>query len=413
MERTYVLSCRLIVLIFKFAFTFIAAKILTTSDFSEYIVLASLIVFSVYFVGLDFYSFSNRELVSESKEKQNHNIKNHGFVIFIMYVVFGTVVFFTPGDIIGPEVKLYFFIISIGEHFSLEVSRILNIKECFVKSATLMILKVVPWILSIIVMHYIFDVHLELTDILLAWSLTSILLMFFSLLFLSKTYSLLAIFREKISVPLIIRGLKVCSLFLVGTLAVKGLFTYDKQMLKMASTAEYIVLYGIIWSAINAVVAMIESGVIVFKYPRIIAACKAKDLRMVTSYVKELVCVILCIYFVFYILFYLYGSRLLDEYIFSGKQLDLDSFPIVFSILCIGSLFNSLSNVPHYIIYGVAKYDRFLLNVNLSVFSAFAVAAYCLREYENGVAISLASSFGALFLIKSYKAAVICNEDLS
>ncbi|EJA4239004.1 hypothetical protein MU942_004092, partial [Escherichia coli] len=124
------LSLRIAALGGKFLLMMAIARFLTVKDVGDYGLYVSIIVVSLYFVGLDFYIFSTREILDPKV------IKNIGEILFNQFVFFAfsylLLAAIWPGlltlsAITGVGGLL--FVLTITEHLSQECYRVLIIKE--------------------------------------------------------------------------------------------------------------------------------------------------------------------------------------------------------------------------------------------------------------------------------------------
>jgi hypothetical protein len=63
------IALRLSVLVSKFFFIFLAAKYLSLSDMGEYGIFIASVTYSIYLIGFDFYTFSNRAFIQSESEQ--------------------------------------------------------------------------------------------------------------------------------------------------------------------------------------------------------------------------------------------------------------------------------------------------------------------------------------------------------
>ncbi|HCD4760379.1 TPA: hypothetical protein NBR58_002967, partial [Enterobacter hormaechei] len=124
------LSLRIAALGGKFLLMMAIARFLTVKDVGDYGLYVSIIVVSLYFVGLDFYIFSTREILDPKV------IKNIGEILFNQFIFFAfsylLLAAIWPGlltlsAITGVGGLL--FVLTITEHLSQECYRVLIIKE--------------------------------------------------------------------------------------------------------------------------------------------------------------------------------------------------------------------------------------------------------------------------------------------
>ncbi|HBV0563658.1 TPA: hypothetical protein MDL18_003769, partial [Citrobacter koseri] len=123
------LSLRVAALGGKFLLMVAIARYLTVKDVGDYGLYVSIIVISLYFVGLDFYVYSTRELLDPEVKKNTGNILFNLVIFFVFSYLLLAVVW--PGLLslsAITNVGGLLFLLTITEHLSQECYRILIIK---------------------------------------------------------------------------------------------------------------------------------------------------------------------------------------------------------------------------------------------------------------------------------------------
>ena len=121
------LFLRAITILSKFALLIWLGRYMSLSDLGTYGILVTSIALSVQFLGMEFYIFNTREILGSDQAKRTILVRDqlafHGLAYLLFLPVF-SILFFI--NILPWSLIVWFYILVIVEHLSLEISRFLT-----------------------------------------------------------------------------------------------------------------------------------------------------------------------------------------------------------------------------------------------------------------------------------------------
>lgn len=270
------LSLRIAALGGKFLLMMAIARFLTVKDVGDYGLYVSIIVVSLYFVGLDFYIFSTREILDPKV------IKNIGEILFNQFIFFAfsylLLAAIWPGlltlsAITGVGGLL--FVLTITEHLSQECYRVLIIKERITIANFILFIRSGIWCYLCVPLLYFHFIKLE--QIFYIWLVFSAISVAVGVISIVKFESV-SISDFKLDVQWLKRGVKTSFLFFLGTLCLRVINYLDKviavHFIKSPNLGVYVFFFGVA----AAVQAIIDVLVVTRYYPSLVKANQANNL---------------------------------------------------------------------------------------------------------------------------------------
>lgn len=392
------LFLRGLTLLSKFLFVLVLARFFSPADVGRYGIFVAAIVYSVYFIGLDFYSYSTRQLdvadsLSMSRVIRNQLALHAGAYAVFLPILFSVFIF----DLLPWEFAPWFFVLVFFEHLNEEFTRILTVMQRPVYTTMLLFLRHGLWMASISGLVFYSDFFKDLKVILSVWAFFSA----FSLVAAWFKINQLVTFEWlfKLDFKWIKLGVKRSLPFLLGTLSFSFLFTADRYFFQYLSGEDALGAYVLYISLSASVVTFAETGVFSFIYPRLIERRINDDLIGFDLLFKKMV--------VFSVLFSLALIALLLVFHFSGFLFFLFDNPIyyeyrkVFLVLLGVSFVQVVGLVVHYGLYALSQ-DSFIIMGNGVGLVSFLLSVYVISGTLGvyTVPVALAFAYFAVFLVK-------------
>jgi O-antigen/teichoic acid export membrane protein len=221
------LGLRGLVLVSKFAFIFILANKLSVKELGEYGLFSSTVIYCLYFLGLDFYVYSNREVAKTDRVNAAKYINNQFFVYMVVATISILPLFLlSTMNIINRELFFYFCLILYLEHISQEMTRLLIVIGMPIIASITLFLRVALWTYVVTLFLYVFEDYSQLSFVLLLWLCGSLCSVIFATYIFRKN-SLLNFSIGNIDYLWIIKGLKLAMPFLITTLIMRAVFVFD------------------------------------------------------------------------------------------------------------------------------------------------------------------------------------------
>lgn len=270
------MGLRFVTLGAKFLLIFFLAKFLEPSELGLYGLLVAAVGYALYLLGLDFYTYTTRELLKCEKERWGELLKNQAVLTSVLYCIFLPLLMliFVRGSL-PWWMAGWFLALLILEHLNQEAMRLLIAASEPFWANIVLFLRQGSWALIVVAVMYFDDAMRNLEFVFAAWTLGGVLALFLAMwrFVLMRT----AGWRQQVDWFWIAQGIKVALPLLVATLAVRGLFTFDRYWLESLAGLEVLGAYVLFVGLANAMGAFLEAGVYAFIYPGLIKAYQQAD----------------------------------------------------------------------------------------------------------------------------------------
>lgn len=399
LPRVFSVALRVGVLVAKFLLIIALANYFEPEDVGMYGLFVGTVGYFVFAAGFDFYVYSNRELISTAKERWREMLRDQAVFYLVAYIV---LIPFLVGlfylKVLPIAYAGWFIVILVVEHLTQEATRLAVAISRPLLSSVISFVRAGLWVVVLVVWMYFFPEHRTLDILLGFWLVGGLLAVLLSLsvvLSLDKTKSL-----ASINWPWIKLGIKIAFPFFLGTMALHGIFVFDRYAVKFISSLEILGAYVLFLGIANALMSFLSAGVFIFYYPKMIEAYKEKNRNLFFSALRSMGIQVLVFSGVFSLAVMVCIDPLLIKV---GKPVYMEYSYILPWLLLAFSL-QAFSMLPHYALYA-AKNDRPIIVsqfISLPLFLVFvALLAKC---GVDGLAVpaSLALIFAFMLIWKTY-----------
>ncbi len=374
----------------RFIFIFFIAKYTDSSSLGFYGLFTATVSYSLYFVGLDFYVYLTREIIGATKADQGRMLKGHVVLTFILYSIFLPVAYFFLIKYSGWPIYLIFFYLPILflEHFNQEMNRLLVALSEQVTATWIQFIRQGSWALAAVLLMSQSTYFRNLTSIMLLWVIAGIFAAIFAI------YKVRRLQINLWSLPFdfgwIKKGVVVSFSFLIATLALRGIFTFDRYWMEDLAGIELVSVYVLCFGVANTLLAFLEAGAFSFAAPELVKAFQDFNITRFRQITLRLFSITLITSMLFGIAsMYLlpYFLLLLDNSIY---EYSIKIYPwVLSSVILLG-----ISMVPHYALYGCGR-DKAIIHSHISGFFTFIFIVWAAggRFAEFAVLIALNLAF--------------------
>ena len=392
-------ALRAVTMLSKFVFVIYAARVLSASDMGVYGLFVAGVGIFVYILGMDFYTYSTRQLLALPKSKWPAMIRDQ----FVLYVgvyccVVPITLFIFYYNFLSWSLVGWFYLVLTLEHISQELYRLLIAAERQVEANLALFLRSGSWAYILIVLVQISPDSAGLSTVFALWSAAALLSLVVPGLWLSKlSWSEAA--RTPIDRAWIRRGISVALLFFAGTLAMRIVFTVDRSLLKYFQDPASVGAYVFYFYIANSVASLSEAGVTFHAFPRLIGAKYAGDGERFNAISRDMsrnIVLVVCSMSIIIVLGIPYVLS------FVGKPVYSENIALLW-ILLVAMGLQCLSYVPHYKLYAFHA-DRALALVSLS-----AMVIMCVLS---GITVPVYGALGAAIALASTMMFVVVAKNL-
>lgn len=380
-------------LVCRFLFVFFLAKLLNPSEVGLYGLVTASVGYALFFVGLDFYTFTTRELASCSRSEWGGLLKNQALLSGMLYLIVlpiatGVFVF----DLLPWTLAPWFILLIVCEHICQECMRLFVAAQEQLAASFVLFLRQGTWALAIVAVMYYAEEYRNLESVFTAWLVACIGAIGFSGWKLKRMC--LGGWGSTIDLAWIIRGVKVALPLLVATLALRGVFTVDRYWLQSLAGLEIVGVYVLFVGVANTLMAFLDAGVFSFAYPSMIRAWKEQDLKAFRYKLKEMTVLTVLFSAAFALISILLLPFLLD---WLGKAVYLDYYYLYYWLLA-AVILNALGMIPHYAIYAQNR-DRPIVQSHIGALAVFVPTTALMAMWSPVLAVPAGLCVSQLFIL--------------
>ena len=358
--KTINLVLRGITLGSKFLLSIYLVKFLSLEANGEYGIFVATISMLTYVLGLDFYSFNNREILQENSSESGKKIKNQFFLFTIVYLIVLPLLYVLGlFDFIGEKYVFLFYLILIFDHISIELYRLLVVFSKPIQANMNLFLRTGIWILVLIfAWHNDFEELKNLKSVFNFWMIGSFLSVAYSIFSLSTT-GISIPWREKIETKWILAGLKIATPFFIATLSYKTIQFADRYMVEFYLGTKQTGVYYFFSNISMLIETFVQTTVVMIYSPQLIASLK-KDkpfqINIFKTFSKEIV--------IYSVLAVVSVCAIIYPLLYVVEKTELFLSISVFFVMVTTRFIFNISLIYHFKLY-VAKKDRIIMTSTL------------------------------------------------
>lgn len=397
LERLFNLALRGLSMGSKFVLVIFLAKYLSVEDIGLYGLIVATVSFSIILLGGEFYTYSQRELLSESSNRWCWILQHQSLATILLYFLILPLqlLVFYNGWLPLELISLYFLLL-VSEHIAQEINRILITFQQQLIASFILFFRLGAWCWVVIALFILDDTSHNIETVLFCWLVGSVVSVIVGAVFIIKQLSELKF--AKVDISWIKKGYKVAFKFFCATLCFRAIMTADRYFMDYVGGKDLLAVYVVYVSIAMAINSVLVPAVFSFVYPKLVSNYKKNRLIEYKKNIREL----------FWSVIMLGGGvafviGLLSPYVFewTDKKILLEHIAILWLLLIMSFLY-SLSMIPHYILYAKNLDGKILIShiVGLVIFFLGSATAVLIND-PNFVLYSLTASMFSLFSVKS------------
>jgi len=392
-KRIFNISLRGLTLISRFFFIFFLAKYLEPAVLGAYGIFTATVGYALYFVGLDFYVFTTREILKSSKEKWGGFLKDQAILSSWLYLVLiFALLFLVFTQNITIEQSVWFFFILIFEHLNQEISRLLVALHRQTVASVLLFIRQGIWAIAIVIIMMLYPSARNLDNVFILWLISGITAFIIGNVCLRNIG--MGGWRSKTNYGWIKSGIKVSGLFLIATLALRGIQTVDRYWIQYLNGLDVVGAYVLFIGMASTLMTFLDAGVFSFSYPTLISLHNKGEKKEYNKTLYKMIIMTIGFTFAFII-----ASILIMPYLlaWTGKVIYFQ-YLNVFYWLIVATLFNAFGMISHYALYAQGK-DKPIIYSHLSSILIFIVITYLLSKWTTVLAVPIGLTASFLYIL--------------
>jgi len=392
----------------RFMFIFFLAKYLDPADVGYYGIFTATVGYVLYFVGLDFYTYVSREIGQASAARRGQLLKGQAALSALLYLAFLPIAVWLLSVTGWPDYLVWWFVpILILEHINQEVSRLLIALSEQLASSVILFLRQGSWALVVVALMSFNASSRNLNAVMGLWMIAGIFAAS------AGVWKIRKLNARGWSMPVdwawVKKGVRVSIAFLIATLALRGVQTFDRYWLEMLGSVEVVAAYVLLLGVASTLLIFLDAGIFAFAYPALIQHNHSGDTESSRKQVKRLLFQTLGISLVFGLVSWTALPYFLDWIGNPIYKNALPWYPLLLSAMTI----NALGMVPHYALYAKGV-DRPIVLSHIFGLFGFLVSTWLLGDVFSAIAVPIGLNI-AFLIILVWKAAayfsVIKKED--
>ncbi|MCQ4312612.1 hypothetical protein NAV33_11975 [Pseudomonas stutzeri] len=382
----------------KFLLIFFLARFLEPAELGLYGLLTATIGYALYLLGFDFYAFTTRELLQRERSEWGGLLKSQGALAAMLYAVFLPLLclVFLKG-LLPWKLAGWFYTLLVLEHLTQELGRLLIAISEQLLASLVLFLRTGIWAVAVTGLMYFEADARTLNYVLAAWTLGGVL----ALLLGARRVGRLKVggWHKAVDWQWIIKGMKIAFPLLIATLAIRGVFTFDRYWFEALAGVEVLGAYVLFIGVSSALMSFLDAGVFAFSYPGLITAHSRQDAAAFRHGLRKLLVQTLLLSTIFAVIALLLIGPLLQ---WLDRPLYIDQQGL-FPWLLLATVLYAVGMVPHYALYAQG-HDRPIIQSHIASFLVFIAATWLLSLYSPllAVPLGLSAAFALILLWKSW-----------
>lgn len=271
----------------RFALAIVLARLLTPAEVGLYGLFVATVGFSMLVIGGDFYTYSQRELLSEPRERWSFVLQHQALATLLLYAVLlpmQAAVFWL--DLLPSHLAPWFFVLLFLEHLAQEINRVLIAMRRQLVASLVLFLRMGAWIWCALALMWLEPDNKNLNTVYASW---------FGGCVAAIVVGGITVWREAapwrvwtIDKAWILRGLKTGLLFLLATMSFRALQTADRYAVDFLAGGELLGVYVLYIGMAMAVISVLDPAVFSYLYPRLVSAFRSGEYTQYRKLMREL-----------------------------------------------------------------------------------------------------------------------------
>jgi len=381
----------------RFLFIFFLVKYLDPASVGYYGLFAAAVGYSLYFVGLDFYTYATREILKAPNEQRGRLLKGQAALSGLLYLLFLPVAFILLHYAAWPEeLFFWFFPILVLEHFNQEMSRLLVALSQQVTASLVLFIRQGSWALVIVGLMTWDPSSRQLKYVMVLWTVAGLAAAVAGVRKLRKLR--MGGWRNTLDWHWIRKGITVSAAFLLATLALRGIQTFDRYWIESLGGIEIVAAYVLYFGVAGTLLTFLDAGLFAFTYPVLIQLHHVQQNNVAHGKVRQMLGLTILLSGGFALI-----SWLLLPYLLFWIGNPVYSKAInLYPWLLLAMIVNAIGMVPHFALYA-RGHDRPIVHSHIMALVVFVLATWALSSHFSALAvpIGLNLSFSVILVWKA------------
>lgn len=387
--RAFTLASRL-------ALLFFLARLLPPAEVGLYGLFLATVTYSVFAVGLDLYTHTQREILGRPRAERAGILMHHAGVTGMAYVVVVPAAMFAfAGGYLPLWAAPWFVVLLLSEHVAQEMNRVLIAVQRQLAAGVVLFVRQGAWIWVALAFMWFVPSTRGLELVFICWLAGCVSALAVGAWCLRRDVDGLGDWRWDWG--WVGQGLRTGLLFLAATLCLRGILTFDRYLFQDFAGPDLLGVYTLYAAMALAVMNFMDAAVFIFRYPAMVQAWRHGRHEQYRDEWRRLVRQTALVLILLTVAAAVVGPLVA---MLVGKPIYLENVDI-FGWLLAGVCLQVLGMIPHYGLYAMRS-DRPILAAHATGLVAFFACAFALSAAwpRLGTPVAVAAAFGWVLLVK-------------
>lgn len=386
-ERLLNVALRSLTLGTRFLLIFFLAKYLDPAAVGYYGLFAAAIGYALYFVGLDFYAYVTREIIRAPNDQRGQMLKGQLFLSSVLYVLLLPIalIFLYYSD--WPASLLWWFLpLLLLEHLNQEFFRLMVAMSEQITASVLLFLRQGSWAIVTVFLFYFYPSSRNLNMVLILWAIAGLAA---AILAIWKIKQLnMGGWRSQVDWSWIKKGIGISFAFLLATLALRGINTFDRYWIELLGGIDVVAAYVLLIGIAGTLMTFLDAGIFAYAYPALIKHHHNQEHAQARAKVRQVIFQTLIFSVFFAFISWMFLPYLLD---WIGKSVYFESIHF-YPWLLLATVLNAISMAPHFGLYAYGK-DKAIIYSHTASLLVFILVTWLLFESYGPLAVVIGLNF--------------------
>jgi len=344
-------------------------------------------------LGFDFYTYATRELINTDRSQWLGLLRDQSVFYGITYaVILPLSLFIFWYGFLPWTLALWFFPLLVLEHVAQEFNRLLVAMSEPLWASVVLFARQGLWSVVAAIWMWLLPEQRNLNFVFGAWAAGALLACMIAATRLRGLDS--AALTRAINWAWIKRGVRVAMPFVLATLSLRALYTFDRYWIEALSGLEVLAAYVLYMGIANVIMTFLDASVFTFIYPALIAAAGKRDQAGFNKHMQRLSRQTLVVTLGLSLAVIMLAHPLLA---WLNKPVYTKHFSLLYWSVLAAAL-SAISMIPHYGLYARHR-DKPIIASHLASLPIFFVSVYLLNSGLGEAAVPAAMAIAFLFLL--------------
>lgn len=378
----------------RFLFIFFLAKYLDPASVGYFGLFSAAVGYALYLVGLDFYTYATREILKAPIDQRGQMLKGQMALSGILYIFnFPIGLAFLSHSGWPGQLPWWFLPILLLEHLNQELYRLMVAMSKQIAASVILFVRHGSWGLASALLFSFHTPSRNLGTVLSLWAIAGVAAAAMGIFKLKQLN--MGGWQRNVDWRWVKKGVAISGAFLVATLALRGVNTFDRYWLEALGGIDMVAAYVLLLGVAGTLMTFLDAGVLAYAYPALIQHHHKHEQTQARARVRVVIVQTAVLSITFTLVSWLLLPFLLR---WIGNPIYIESIHLYPWIL-LATVLNALSMAPHFGLYAQG-HDKHIIFSHGTSLVFFIAATWLLSDHFGPMAVPLGLNLAfALILV--------------